>query len=165
MLCLISQKYSKDSLHAAVVEIYIKKGGYCRYSTVQNWSNNIVNLVTKRAYVEENGHMEWIDGNIGSMVNMKYPACILKGDHSKGVCISIYCAKIVSGVLTKEDIIVPYEKELYKYFIVSNEIKDNRIWTYEERIITAASYLTFTFNCSNGDYVQQRVFEELSECS
>ena len=82
-------KYSKDSLHAAVVEIYVKKGGYCRYSTVQNWSNNIVNLVTKRAYVEENGHMEWIDGNIGSMVNMKYPACILAEPYAKGTTISI----------------------------------------------------------------------------
>ena len=82
-------KYYKDSLHAAVVEIYVKKGGYCRYSTVQNWSNNIVNLVTKRAYVEENGHMEWIDGNIGSMVNMKYPACILAGPYAKGTTISI----------------------------------------------------------------------------
>ena len=82
-------KYSKDSLHAAVVEIYVKKGGYCRYSTVQNWSNNIVNLVTKRAYVEEGAHMEWIDGNIGSMVNMKYPACILAGAGAKGTTISI----------------------------------------------------------------------------
>ena len=82
-------KYSKDSLHAAVVEIYIKKGGYCRYSTVQNWSNNIVNLVTKRAYVEENGQMEWIDGNVGSMVNMKYPACVLAGAGAKGTTISI----------------------------------------------------------------------------
>lgn len=81
--------YSYDSLHAAVVEIIIKKGGYCRYSTVQNWSNNIVNLVTKRAIVEENGHMEWIDGNIGSGLNMKYPACILAGNGAKGTCISI----------------------------------------------------------------------------
>ncbi len=81
--------YSYDSLHAAVVEIVIKKGGYCRYSTVQNWSNNIVNLVTKRAVVEENGHMEWIDGNIGSGLNMKYPACILVGNGAKGTCISI----------------------------------------------------------------------------
>ena len=82
-------KYSKDSLHAAVVEIYVKKGGYCRYSTVQNWSNNIVNLVTKRAYVEEGGQMEWIDGNIGSNTNMKYPACILAGPNAKGTTISI----------------------------------------------------------------------------
>ena len=83
----------------------------------------------------------------------------------KGICISIYCAKIVANVLTKEDIIVPYEKELYTYFLISNEIKNNRVWTAEERIITAASYLTFTFNCSNGAYVQQRVLEELSEYS
>ena len=81
--------YSKDSLHAAVVEIYVKKHGYCRYSTVQNWSNNIVNLVTKRAKVEDFGHMEWIDGNIGSMLNMKYPACILAGRGAKGTTISI----------------------------------------------------------------------------
>lgn len=81
--------YSKDSLHAAVVEIYIKGRGYCRYSTVQNWSNNIVNLVTKRALCESFAHMEWIDGNIGSMLNMKYPACILKGEGAKGTTISI----------------------------------------------------------------------------
>ena len=81
--------YTKHSLHAAIVEIFVKKGGYCRYSTVQNWANNIINLVTKRAIVEEDGHMEWIDGNIGSKINMKYPAVILKGDRSKGTTISI----------------------------------------------------------------------------
>ncbi len=81
--------YSKDSLHAAVVEIYVKKDGYCRYSTVQNWANNIINLVTKRTLVEENGHMEWIDGNIGAGINMKYPACILKGKNAKGTTVSI----------------------------------------------------------------------------
>ena len=84
--------YSKDSLHAAVVEIYVGKNAKCRYSTVQNWSNNIVNLVTKRAYVEEGSLMEWIDGNIGSMVNMKYPGCVLAGDNAKGNCISIAVA-------------------------------------------------------------------------
>ncbi|MCQ2741837.1 MAG: Fe-S cluster assembly protein SufB [Bacilli bacterium] len=84
--------YSKESLHAAVVEIYVGKGAHVRYSTVQNWSNNIVNLVTKRAYVEEDGLMEWIDGNVGSMLNMKYPACILHGDRAKGICISIAVA-------------------------------------------------------------------------
>ena len=71
--------YSKDSLHAAVVEIIIKEGGKCRYSTVQNWSDNIINLVTKRAKVYAHGAMEWIDGNIGSQTNMKYPACLLVG--------------------------------------------------------------------------------------
>jgi len=81
--------YSKDSLHAAVVEIIVKKDGYCRYSTVQNWANNIVNLVTKRTLVEENGFMEWIDGNVGAGLNMKYPACILNGKGAKGTTISI----------------------------------------------------------------------------
>ncbi|RHO28151.1 Fe-S cluster assembly protein SufB [Amedibacterium intestinale] len=84
--------YSKDSLHAAVVEIFVHKNARCRYSTVQNWSDNIVNLVTKRAKVFENGSMEWIDGNIGSGVNMKYPACILAEPYAKGTCISIAVA-------------------------------------------------------------------------
>lgn len=84
--------YSKDSLHAAVVEIFVHKNATCRYSTVQNWSDNIVNLVTKRAKVFENGHMEWIDGNIGSKTNMKYPACILAEPYAKGTCISIAVA-------------------------------------------------------------------------
>ena len=86
-------QYSKESLHAAVVEIYVKKGGKCRYSTVQNWSGNIINLVTKRAYVEEYGTMEWIDGNIGSQLTMKYPACVLAGEYAKGMCISIAVAR------------------------------------------------------------------------
>ena len=84
--------YSEESLHAAVVEIYIEKGGRCRYSTIQNWSTNIVNLVTKRALVEGDGLMEWIDGNIGSQVNMKYPCCVLNGPRAKGTCISIAVA-------------------------------------------------------------------------
>ena len=84
--------YSSDSLHAAVVEIYVGKNSKCRYTTIQNWAPNVYNLVTKRAMVEENGTMEWIDGNIGSKVTMKYPACILKGDYSKGVCTTIALA-------------------------------------------------------------------------
>ena len=84
--------YSMESLHAAVVEIIIEKGARCRYSTIQNWSDNIINLVTKRAYVHEGGLMEWIDGNIGSQTNMKYPCCILAGDGAKGTCISIAVA-------------------------------------------------------------------------
>ena len=82
-------QYSEYSLHAAVVEIFVGKHGYCRYSTVQNWSNNIINLVTKRTLVKDYGHMEWIDGNIGSAINMKYPACILAGEGAKGTTISI----------------------------------------------------------------------------
>lgn len=84
--------YSKESLHAAVVEIIVLKGGKCRYSTVQNWSTNIINLVTQRAMVFENGQMEWIDGNIGAQMNMKYPACILAGEGAKGTVISIAVA-------------------------------------------------------------------------
>lgn len=84
--------YSTDSLHAAVVEIYVGKNSKCRYTTIQNWSNNVYNLVTKRAIVEENGLMEWIDGNIGSKTNMKYPGCILNGKGAKGRCISIAVA-------------------------------------------------------------------------
>ena len=82
-------QYSEYSLHAAVVEIFVNERGYCRYSTVQNWSNNIINLVTKRTLVKAGGHMEWIDGNIGSAINMKYPACILAGEGAKGTTISI----------------------------------------------------------------------------
>ena len=82
-------QYSEYSLHAAVVEIFVGKHGHCRYSTVQNWSNNIINLVTKRTLVKEYGHMEWIDGNIGSAINMKYPACVLAGEGAKGTTISI----------------------------------------------------------------------------
>lgn len=85
--------YSESSLHAAVVEIYVGKNSKCRYSTIQNWATNVYNLVTKRALVEEGGTMEWIDGNIGSKVTMKYPCCVLKGDNSKGVCITISVAK------------------------------------------------------------------------
>ncbi len=84
--------YSTDSLHAAVVEIYVGKNSKCRYTTIQNWSNNVYNLVTKRAIVEENGLMEWIDGNIGSKINMKYPGCVLNGEYAKGRCISIAVA-------------------------------------------------------------------------
>ena len=84
--------YTSDSLHAAVVEIYVKKNAKCRYTTIQNWSSDVYNLVTKRAIVEENGLMEWIDGNIGSKTNMKYPSCILNGSYAKGNCISIAVA-------------------------------------------------------------------------
>ena len=84
--------YTSDSLHAAVVEIYVKKGSKCRYTTIQNWSSDVYNLVTKRAIVEEDATMEWIDGNIGSKVNMKYPSCILIGEKAHGTCISIAVA-------------------------------------------------------------------------
>lgn len=86
--------YSKDSLHAAVVEIVVMDGASCRYSTVQNWSNNILNLVTKRAKCLKNASMEWIDGNIGSGITMKYPACLLAKEGAKGTCITIAVAGV-----------------------------------------------------------------------
>ena len=85
--------YMDDSLHAAVVEIYVEKNASCRYTTIQNWSSDVYNLVTKRAIVAQNGKMEWIDGNIGSGVNMKYPCCILNGARAKGNCISVAISK------------------------------------------------------------------------
>ena len=84
--------YSEDSLHAAVVEIYVGRNSKCRYTTIQNWAPNVYNLVTKRALVDTNGTMEWIDGNIGSKLTMKYPCCILKGDNSRGTCVTISLA-------------------------------------------------------------------------
>ncbi|MGC5617129.1 Fe-S cluster assembly protein SufB [Georgenia sp. Z1491] len=81
--------YKSDSLHSAVVEIIVKKDARVRYTTIQNWSNNVYNLVTKRATVEQGGVMEWIDGNIGSKVTMKYPAVYLMGEHARGETLSI----------------------------------------------------------------------------
>ena len=88
-----AKSYSTSSLHAGVVEIYVGKYASCRYSTIQNWSTDVYNLVTKRAIVDDYGKMEWIDGNIGSSVTMKYPSCILKGDNSIGNSLSIAYAK------------------------------------------------------------------------
>jgi Fe-S cluster assembly protein SufB len=81
--------YKSDSLHSAVVEIIVRKGGRCRYTTIQNWSNNVYNLVTKRAKAEAGATMEWVDGNIGSKVTMKYPSVWLMGEHAKGEVLSI----------------------------------------------------------------------------
>ena len=81
--------YSSDSLHSAVVEIVVKKDARCRYTTIQNWSNNVYNLVTKRAVAQQGATMEWIDGNLGSKVTMKYPAVWLLGEHAKGETLSV----------------------------------------------------------------------------
>lgn len=88
-----AKSYSVSSLHAGVVEIYVKRGAKCKYSTIQNWSKDVYNLVTKRAIVGENGVMDWVDGNVGSGVTMKYPSCILLGDNAVGNSISIAYAK------------------------------------------------------------------------
>ncbi len=85
--------YSKDSLHAGVVEIVVLEGAKCCYTTIQNWSKNIYNLVTQRAKVFKNGSMEWVDGNIGSLVTMKYPTCVLAEEGAKGTCITIAVAE------------------------------------------------------------------------
>ncbi|WP_249871194.1 Fe-S cluster assembly protein SufB [Oceanobacillus saliphilus] len=84
--------YTTNSLHSAVVEIIVKKDAYCRYTTIQNWANNVYNLVTKRAVCDENATMEWIDGNIGSKLTMKYPAILLRGEGARGNTLSIAIA-------------------------------------------------------------------------
>lgn len=88
-----AESHSQNSLHAGVVEIFVKKDAKCKYSTIQNWSTDVYNLVTKRCIVDENGYMQWIDGNIGSVVTMKYPSCILRGNYSRANSISIAYAK------------------------------------------------------------------------
>ncbi|XQP55263.1 MAG: Fe-S cluster assembly protein SufB [Mycoplasmoidaceae bacterium] len=84
--------YDKNNLHAAVVEVFVNEGAVCRYTTIQNWSDNVLNLVTKRAKCQKSAIMEWVDGNIGSKLNMKYPATILAGEYAKAKCISIALA-------------------------------------------------------------------------
>ena len=81
--------YTTDSLHAAVVEIFVKKNARFRYTTIQNWSNNVYNLVTKRAFVDEDAVMEWVDGNIGSKITMKYPSVYLRGRGARGEVLSV----------------------------------------------------------------------------
>lgn len=81
--------YDTNSLHSGVVEIFVRKDARVRYTTIQNWSTNVLNLVTQRAIVEQGGTMEWVDGNIGSAITMKYPACYLMGEHARGETLSI----------------------------------------------------------------------------
>jgi len=88
-----AQESAENSLHAGVVEIFVKKHAKVKYTTIQNWSNDVYNLVTKRSVVDEKGKMEWIDGNLGSKVTMKYPSSILKGDYASASSISIAYAK------------------------------------------------------------------------
>lgn len=118
-----ARSYSKNSLHAGVVEIYVGKNAKCRYSTIQNWSTDVYNLVTKRAIVEENGLMEWVDGNIGSKVTMKYPSCILKGDYAVGNSISIAYAK--KGQVLDAGAKMIHLGEHTKSNIVSKSISEN----------------------------------------
>lgn len=85
--------FTTNSLHSAVVEIFVKKDAYCRYTTIQNWANNVYNLVTKRARADENATMEWIDGNMGAKLTMKYPSILLRGEGARGNTISVALAK------------------------------------------------------------------------
>src|SRR5262252_1721241 len=112
--------YSSDSLHSAVVEIIVKKGGRCRYTTIQNWSNNVYNLVTKRAVAYANATMEWVDGNLGSKLTMKYPAVYMmepgahgevlsiafagKGQHQDAGAKCVHVAPNTSSVITSKSI-------------------------------------------------------------
>lgn len=82
-------QYTTDSFHSGVIEIVVKKGARVRYTTIQNWSSNVYNLVTQRAMVEANGHMEWVDANIGSKITMKYPSCYLMGEGAHGEILSM----------------------------------------------------------------------------
>jgi Fe-S cluster assembly protein SufB len=85
----VAPLYSEVSIHAGVVEIIVKKGARVKYSTMQNWSKNVMNLVTKSSYVEEEGVIEWVDGNIGSGVTMKYPSMVLAGPKARGQLLSL----------------------------------------------------------------------------
>lgn len=85
-------KYSSNSLHSAVVEVIAKEGAHVRYTTIQNWANNIYNLVTKRAVAHKNATVEWVDGNLGSRVTMKYPSVFLRGEGSKAEILSVALA-------------------------------------------------------------------------
>ena len=115
--------YTEDALHAAVVEIYVGKNSKCRYTTIQNWSTDVYNLVTKRAIVAENGLMEWIDGNVGAKVNMKYPCCILNGPYARGSCITVAAASQnqIQDTGAKMIHLAPYTKSN----IVSKSIASN----------------------------------------
>lgn len=84
--------YSEESLHSGVIEIFVGKRAKMRYTTIQNWSNSVLNLVTQRATVDDDGLMEWVDGNIGSKTCMKYPCCVLRGERSHGSVMSVAVA-------------------------------------------------------------------------
>ncbi|HEX8430869.1 MAG TPA: Fe-S cluster assembly protein SufB [Longimicrobium sp.] len=81
--------YARDSFHSGVIEIIVKDNARCRYTTIQNWSHNVYNLVTQRSVVGRNGTMEWVDGNLGSKLTMKYPSCYLNGEGARGEILSI----------------------------------------------------------------------------
>ncbi|BAC44535.1 Fe-S cluster assembly protein SufB [Malacoplasma penetrans] len=115
--------YSESNLHAAVVECYVHKNAKLKYTTIQNWSKNVLNLVTKRAIVHENANMSWIDGNIGAGINMKYPSSVLAGKYASSDCISIAIASnnVVQDAGAKMIHLAPYTKSR----IVSKSVSFN----------------------------------------
>ena len=119
-----ARSYSKNALHAGVVEIYVKKNATMRYSTIQNWSTDVYNLVTKRAIVSDFGTMEWIDGNIGSKITMKYPCCVLKGDYAIGKSISVAYAK--NGQILDAGAKMIHLGKYTKSTIISKSIAENK---------------------------------------
>ncbi|MDN5328067.1 MAG: Fe-S cluster assembly protein SufB [Candidatus Woesearchaeota archaeon] len=135
--------YSKASLHAGVVEVFVHKNGKMRYTTIQNWSKNVLNLTTKRGLAEENAVIEWVDGNLGSGINMKYPAIILKGDNSRGDILGISIAgknqnidagakiialgKNVRGKIVSKGISFDSGIHTYRGFVFVDEKADNAV--------------------------------------
>lgn len=115
--------YSEDNLHCAVVEVFLHKNSVGRYTTIQNWSDNVLNLVTKRSIVYENAKMSWIDGNIGARINMKYPSSILAGEYASSDCISIAVANkgIIQDAGAKMIHLAPHTKSR----IVSKSVSFN----------------------------------------
>ncbi len=133
--------YSKANLHAGVVEVFVRKNGRMRYTTIQNWSKNVLNLTTKRGLAEKNAVIEWVDGNLGSGINMKYPAILLKGDNSRGDILGISVASrgqnidagakiIVSGKNARGRIVsrgISFDSGIHTYrgFVFVGEDADN----------------------------------------
>ncbi len=114
--------YSSDSLHSAVVEIIVKKGGRARYTTIQNWSKNVYNLVTKRAYAYENATMEWVDCNLGSKLTMKYPSVYLMGEGAKGeVLVGGVCRRRSASGRRRQDAAFCQEHVVDDHFEVNLE--------------------------------------------
>jgi Fe-S cluster assembly protein SufB len=161
--------YSTNSLHAGVVEIVVKKGGHLRYTTVQNWSNNVYNLVTKRARVEAGALMEWVDGNLGSKTTMKYPSCVLVGEGARGEMLSIsfsakgqtqdtgakmiHLAANTSSVITSRSISVDGGKSIFRGTIqVSKEAKNAKAHMRCDSLILDA-------HCSSDSFPAIRVNE------
>jgi len=141
--------YSKDSLHAAVVEIVVKKNAHVQYTTVQNWSNNVYNLVTKRAYAYENAEMIWLDCNVGSKITMKYPSIYLLGDNAKGEIKSLAMAKENQCQDTGGKIIHAAKNTTSK-IIAKSICKDNGNASYRG-LLKATKTARNTFNYSKCD--------------